>query len=145
MLRFDYLLKSLLFLRPVYIASHKRSLWQLRIRLDQSRAWNHGLQGWGAGVGWGKRINDHGIKCLCIYFEIFNILCLRLPWAASNLLSRCQGWKERSHSLPNLRTADVLPVRPEIRLRFAGYRWFSEWRHQIVKSKERGFTNSCLH
>ena len=24
-------------------------------------------------------------------------------------------------------------------------RWFSQWRHQIVKSKQRGFTNSYLH
>ena len=51
----------------------------MSVRLDQSRAGNHGLQCWGAGVGWGKRIDDHGIKCLFIYFEIFNILCLRLP------------------------------------------------------------------
>ena len=28
---------------------------------------------------------------------------------------------------------------------FLYYRWFSQWRHQIVKSKQRGFTNSYLH
>ena len=40
MLRYDYLLKSHLF--DLFIACHKWSLWQMSIRLDQSRAGNHG-------------------------------------------------------------------------------------------------------
>lgn len=36
----------------------------MRIRLNQSRAGNHGWHGEGAEVGWGKGIDDHEIKCL---------------------------------------------------------------------------------
>lgn len=32
--------------------------------------------------------------------EIFNILCLRFPWASSNLLSRCKVLKEHGRSPP---------------------------------------------
>ena len=38
-----------------------------------------------------------------------------------------------------------LSVKHAAKITFAQYWWFSWWRHQIAKSKKRGFTNSYLH
>ena len=43
------------------------------------------------------------------------------------------------------RAARISKVESYFLDRFSYYRWFSQWRHQIVKSKQRGFTNSYLH